>query len=614
MSTLSILVYLYVTSRHATGVLEPEEELHIRDQLIQQWKDTSEDPNTKEEFYRCGWVYLASEYRERPGINLLVLQKMKGRSRGRFTGVYFLVMKHDSLFLYESEEQTVCCSVILIRDCKVDMFPHSLTMDELYHKIYPIRILSKNHDIPLYEGKPSIYIYAPNGSEKEDWFFAMRRVLNASTLQIENAQSGLKLAEAIFMERLGRYARCPQIDTSSQWLNALGGRIFYNLFRSADIERFLRLKVQKKIDAEPVPFFLGELNLKTISPGQSIPMVSKGQLHSVGHDGEVIASMDVFYPGGLRITIATDIRWDIPRVKTIVVPVEMSIQIRRFTGRAMVRIKAPPSDRLWVGFYKQPHLDIDVEPALSSTAISWSVIKSGLLKQMNDTIAEYLVLPNMEDLTIPPLIIGDQFGGEKPFDTDHLPSTMLKKAQQLDLSAHGVCVMMKALDFPARYGSPVDDNVLERGLFKGSHSASSIPLPRSPDLKMEPISGTNASKSKRSSTANLLDGARRSDILARERTRTITEADLRQNDQSAIHEANNITGSKSQPLSTSESAKSSPSRHRHRDVIYNNVRRSIGSIISRVRPDSMFFSYYPTINCNSHKEEPETNNDNPKAD
>lgn len=572
--SIGLLLYIFLVAARAypkDSLPEPAEEREIRSRLQKEWDTIPRSDGTDDEVYRCGWVCAMSEYPERPPTDLACLQRMRGaRSRNGSRGIYFLVLKHNSLFLYESEEQTYCAHVVVLTGCQVDLYPHTLLLDEIYQKIHPIRIVKTTGDSALFEGRHTLYIYASNSSEKEDWLYALRQTISLSgRAKRRNEQ----LAEVIFMERLERYVRGPHVDAASQWLNAIGGRIFYNLFRSKDVERFFRLKFERKSAVAPRSFFLGELKLRSVYPGQSLPMLSRGQLHTIGQDGEVTASADIFYPGGFKLTIATEVRWEIPHVKTLIVPIVMSLQVRRLSGRLLLRIKPPPSDRLWYGFYRPPVLDIDVEPVISSTAITWGVIKTGVLKHLQEELAEHALLPNMDDLTIPPLVVGDAFGGERPFDMDLLPPSLLEEACHLDLSAHGISSMSPAPDHPPRRESLTEGALLDRGLLSGSHSLTDLigAAADGADLFMESLApyqgegrksegsglgaptangqgheGTAAAAAaakrdpnidhmarrrriRRGSldemserpTSMLLDGARRSDFLARERSSLI---------------------------------------------------------------------------------------------
>lgn len=491
----------------------------------------------------------------------------------------------------------------MIEGCKIDLFPHSLLLDEIYKKEFPLRVVSPAST--LFDGQKRLYLYAANASEKEDWLFALRQGAQAASppapkdVDPSEEESGEdahslnsfsakataairndpKIADAIFMERLNRYVRAPSMDTSTQWLNAIAGRLFFNMFRSNDLERFFRKKFERKAATIPKPFFLGDLVLKSVFAGQSLPMFSRGQLHSVTNEGELLVSVDIMYPGGFRMQIETEIRWEIPKVKTIVVPIVMSIHVRRMTGRVLLRIKPPPSDRLWVGFYAPPALDIDMEPVVSSKAITWSVVKAGIMKHIYDTMTDVIVLPNMDDLTIPPLIIGDCYGGEKPFELDYLPPSLLSQACKLDLTAHGISAMRssrEALDLNKAPGSPVIvGGILSQNLLTGSHHSLPDLVPDA-DLSMESLSTVAAKGSVTGSPKNLLEEARLSDRLAqerliREREKLVVTSYLEEQERAEKSQASQQEEPRS---STDASSTSNSSGSGPREMI-TNVRKSV---------------------------------------
>lgn len=380
----------------------------------------------------------------------------------------------------------------------------------------------------LFVDKTALYVYAASSSEKEDWFFALRQAArdfctsaggeaNAAPPPPFSPHTSQSLAEAVFMERVNRYVRGAGVERSCEWVNAIAGRVYYNVFRSSDLERFFRKKFERKAASAARPFFLGELRLRSVSPGQSLPLLSKGQLHSLSPQGELLVSVDLFYPGGFRMQIETEIRWDIPKVRTIVVPILVLVHVRRMTGRALIRIKPPPSDRIWLGFYSPPHLDLDIEPIVSSKAITWSVVKNALLRHVQDTLAEFVVLPNMEDFALPPLMVGDAYGGERPFDLDYIPPTLLEHVREHDLTAHGLSSFPPAPP-PARQDEPCHRSYMEEAealLASGLGAADERP---EADLAMDPLGAIRAARRPRGSP-NLYDEARRSDHLAQERTR-----------------------------------------------------------------------------------------------
>ncbi len=66
----------------------------------------------------------------------------------------------------------------------MDIFPHSLLLDEIYRKDYPIRICNPTGPI-LGSASSSVFVYSANASEKEDWLYSLRRASGSVTPQVK---------------------------------------------------------------------------------------------------------------------------------------------------------------------------------------------------------------------------------------------------------------------------------------------------------------------------------------------------------------------------------------------------------------------------------------------
>lgn len=380
------------------------------------------------EEYHCGWVYLTFEYREFPAIDLAVLQEMRGSSRP--DGVYFMILHRSSLFLYDSEAQEKCLGVTGVDSFLVDIFPHSLLLDDIYMKDCPIRITNPTGSI-LGSGSSSCFVYAANGSEKEDWLFALRRATGGTTLETEKERERLDFAG--FMAGFEAQLGSQETDGTGQLISALIARLMFNVHKAAEVETLIRSKFIQRTENLPRPFFLGELVLEDIDIGRAAPIISNGRLHSLRHNGELVGSLDFYYPGGLNLRISTQI------TSPVTVPIVVSVSVKELAGRVMLKIKGPPSDRLWFGFYRLPDYDISVDPVVSSVAITWSFVQSAIMKKIEAALLEFVVLPNMSDLAIPPLVSGSLFVGERPFELEPVPPSEIAKIVDLaSYSAEGL--------------------------------------------------------------------------------------------------------------------------------------------------------------------------------
>jgi len=396
---------------------KPEQELNrdqIKLEMFSSESISSEAADLDE--YHCGWVYMNFEFTEVPPINLRLLQDMRGAG-SRPNGIFFLVLNQGSLFLYDSESQENCLGVTQLNGFLVECWPHSLLLDEVYRKDYPLRITNPNGAILGSMGS-SCFMYAANASEKEDWLIALRRAVGGVSGAVKVAREALdflafmKSSEARIVEG--------ELDGTGQLISALLARTMFNVHRAAEVEAFIREKFVKRTETLLLPFFLGPLKLDAVDVGRCAPVLGNGRLHSAAHNGELIGSLDISYGGGLTLQISTSV------TKPVFVPIVIRVAVKRLSGRVMVKIKGPPSDRLWFGFYRLPDYEIDVEPVVSSVALTWGPIQRAIAGQIEAGLKEFVVLPNMDELPLPPLVSGALFIGERPFELAPVPPVALE--------------------------------------------------------------------------------------------------------------------------------------------------------------------------------------------
>jgi hypothetical protein len=86
---------------------------------------------------------------------------------------YYAVLRYDTLFLYESDQQRDCKSVLPMNLYEVKIFPKSLPDNEIFNKEHPIQIKRKP-DAPASartqdNGQDEYYIFIHTPVVKEDW-------------------------------------------------------------------------------------------------------------------------------------------------------------------------------------------------------------------------------------------------------------------------------------------------------------------------------------------------------------------------------------------------------------------------------------------------------------
>jgi hypothetical protein len=66
-------------------------------------------------------------------------------------------------------------------------------------------------------------------------------------------------------------------------------------------------------------------------------------------------------------------------------------------GKLLLKVKPPPTNRFWVGFYQMPQMEWEVAPIVSDKQIRFSMVTNAIQSKIREFIAENIVLPNMDD-------------------------------------------------------------------------------------------------------------------------------------------------------------------------------------------------------------------------
>ena len=368
-------------------------------------------------------------------------------------------MKNDHGESSVPGKESECTGMIMLDGCIVSLVPDTLKPENYYKKDYPIKIF--NPYGAALQRSDTCYLFFKSAIEKEDWYLLLKKAaalgsleflkdstVDSSRLIDENAKSekerqlrdleariafleykrvnesdelvqrhdyfshlkqlianrgtGLVEAELKVLPNDRSYFNedyFARLDASSQWFNALMGRIFYNIFQSEWLQDYFMKKLSRKTSKLKRPSYMGDVVVTDITVGDGFPLFSQFKLHELSKDGELWFSMFTDYDGHFKITVNTNFKFDYLRGLSF--DVILSCTIQHVSGRMLVRLKEPPSDRLWMGFYGLPKLKLHFEPIVSSKAIKWSVLNSLMEKRVIDILNEYAVLPNMEDFLMP---------------------------------------------------------------------------------------------------------------------------------------------------------------------------------------------------------------------
>ncbi|KAJ3117688.1 hypothetical protein HK100_000769 [Physocladia obscura] len=352
----------------------------------------------------------------------------------------FVVLKNDRIFVYSSDETLRCLQVFHLQDFDVDFYPKLLPDHELFLRQNPLKLSPKKHGASEIK---ELYIYTLTGSEKEDWYILIRRATLSSNTKLEQDEfqtttptpSEIQETYLKAMKKLTNSIGSPESpkDPSTAWINALLGRIFVGFHaNNPHIKNYLIQKLNshrntsannsKASDKKPqvsidraesnrpviateasTKSFLGDIHVKDINIGDSLPVLTNARLVSFTPLGTLIADIDLKYTGGIRVEAATTATTRIPISTTATTtstnPLAVSIKITRATATVRIMVKAfHETSRVWIGVHDGFDVGIQVEPVISERiVVQMRMVDLVVERRIKDALDEYFVLPNMDD-------------------------------------------------------------------------------------------------------------------------------------------------------------------------------------------------------------------------
>lgn len=142
--------------------------------------------------------------------------------------------------------------------------------------------------------RPQWFIFARSATSMEDWYHAL---LHASLMPTSGAPEsaepdpmGTLFSRSDMSSLLSSLDELPD-PIPLRWLNAMVGRVFFSVYRTAWLEDYITSKLMKKISRVRTPGFLGDVRVQEVDVGRAPPAFSRPMLKSLTGDGE--ASMEV---------------------------------------------------------------------------------------------------------------------------------------------------------------------------------------------------------------------------------------------------------------------------------------------------------------------------------
>lgn len=345
---------------------------------------------------------------------------------------YYAVLKHGNLFLYRNEKMKDVKHVIVLQNHVVALWPPSVTEGSLFTKYSSIAVLKNDwtrarrlsddlSDTEWAEAKKltikdvlnpksnlppppgSFFIYTDLNIEKEDWYFTLIRATKAGSSFPRELDPKI-FAKSLHYETVNMmnliqslYSSEGQLQT--KWLNAIIGRLFLSLQKTDVMKNYLVSRIDKKLKKLKTPGFLEKFQITKVDAGNSAPLITYPSLKEINPSGDLLVSFNLHYFGELSLQIATKANINLgSRFKTRDVDLALSITIEKIEGPMLVKIKPPPSSRIWYTYEHEPNMSIKIEPIISSRQMSYTIITSSIEKMIKEAVRDSLVLPHWDDM------------------------------------------------------------------------------------------------------------------------------------------------------------------------------------------------------------------------
>lgn len=242
------------------------------------------------------------------------------------------------------------------------------------------------------------YLFSENCSAKEDFYFALLKN-QEQTFGFDSDPPIPKGFEVKNIISLVQRLHSSEDHVHSRWFNALLGRVFLAVYRTSDLENFIREKITKKISRVNRPSFLENITIQKIETGEAAPFFTNLKLKDLTVEGECVVEADVRYTGNFRIEVGATVKIDLgTRFKAREVNIVLSVLLKRVEGHVMFKVKAPPSNRLWMSFQTMPKMEMAIEPIVSSRQITYTIILRQIENRIKEVFAETLVQPFWDDV------------------------------------------------------------------------------------------------------------------------------------------------------------------------------------------------------------------------